>query len=77
MFVPEDRNSGVDDWAEYYFKVYGDGKLLYTSPNMTSVQYPVDFSIDVAGVDQLKFEWYAGASTWYVQIGIANAYLYK
>jgi hypothetical protein len=39
-------------------KIYGDEKLLYTSPMMTAGSYPVDFSIDVTNVIQLKIEWY-------------------
>lgn len=77
LFVPSERSSSYDSWDDYYFKIYGDGKVLYTSPNMISTQYPVDFSVNVSGVDQLTLEWHAGASTWEVPIGIANAYLYK
>ena len=81
IFVPSNRSSGYDDWVNehinYYLKIYGDGKLLYTSPSMLSTQYPVDFDIDVSGVDQLTVKWEGGAITWYVPIGIANAYLYK
>ena len=81
IFVPSNRSSGYDDWVNeyisYILRIYGDGKLLYTSPNMLSTQYPVDFDIDVSGVDQLTIKWEGGAITWYVPIGIANAYLYK
>lgn len=77
IFVPDERSSVYDDWDSYYFKIFGDGKLLYTSPDMVSTQYPVDFDVDVSGVDQLTLKWDGGASTWYVQIGITNAYLYK
>lgn len=40
-----------------YFEVYGDGKLLYTSPTMSSGSMPEEFSIDVTGVKVLKI-WY-------------------
>ena len=37
-------------------KLYGDGKLLYSSPVMTSGVHPIDFEIDLAGVLELKIE---------------------
>ena len=37
-------------------RVYGDGELLYDSPIMTKGVRPVDFSIDISGVDELKIE---------------------
>ncbi|NLV88793.1 MAG: copper amine oxidase [Tissierellia bacterium] len=41
---------------ENRFKVYGDGKLLYSSPVMTGGVHPIDFEIDLAGVLELKIE---------------------
>lgn len=38
------------------FKVYGDGKLLYTSPQLTGGVMPADFDIDVTGVLNLTIE---------------------
>ena len=40
-----------------YFEVYGDGKLLYTSPTMTSSAIPVNFDIDISGVRVVRI-WY-------------------
>lgn len=40
-----------------YFEVYGDGKLLYTSPTMTSSSIPVSFDIDIGNVRVVKI-WY-------------------
>lgn len=45
------------DSATYcYIRVYGDGELLYDSPKMTSGVRPVDFEIDVSGVDEFTIE---------------------
>ena len=80
LFVPEDRNANHDDWAyqdPFYFSVYGDDVLLYKSPKMTSKQYPVDFEIDISGVEQLSINWHGGACTWDYEICLSNAFLYK
>ena len=37
-------------------RIYGDGELLYDSPTMTKGVRPVDFSVDISGVDELKIE---------------------
>ena len=85
IFVPESRYWDDDifsdnpTWHEYLLdlKIYGDGRLLYTSPRMSPLQYPVNFDIDISGVDQLAIEWQAGNPMFDFEIGIANAYLYK
>lgn len=80
LFVPEDRNANQDDWSyqdPFYFSVYGDDVLLYKSPKMTSKQYPVDFEIDISGVEQLSINWHGGACTWDYEICLSNAFLYK
>lgn len=82
IFVPKERSSNYDSWildveGYYCIRIYGDGKLLYTSPVMVSTQYPVDFDINVSGIDQLTILWVGGACTWSVPIGIANARLYQ
>lgn len=41
-----------------YFKAYGDGKLLYTSPSLKSGDLPETISFDVSGVQKLKLEFY-------------------
>ncbi len=37
-------------------RIYGDDKLLYTSPEMKSGVEPFSISIDITGVDKLKIE---------------------
>ncbi|MGN8875315.1 NPCBM/NEW2 domain-containing protein [Pseudoflavonifractor sp. HCP28S3_F10] len=39
------------------FRVYGDGKLLYSSPEMTKDQEPVDFHVNLTGVLEMKIEY--------------------
>lgn len=46
-----------DTKSEIRFKVYGDGKLLYSSPIMTGGVKPIDFEIDLTGVLELKIEY--------------------
>lgn len=41
-----------------YFKAYGDGKLLYTSPSLKSGDLPEEISFNVSGIQKLKFEFY-------------------
>lgn len=80
LFVPQDRKATYDDWSymdQFYFSVYGDDDLLYRSPQMTSKQYPVDFEIDISGVEQLSINWEGGACTWDYEICLSNAFLYK
>lgn len=40
------------------FRVYGDNKLLYSSPSMTAGSDKVDFEVDVTGVLTLRIEFY-------------------
>ena len=47
----------IDSDKEYrgYIKIYGDGVLLYSSPEITKTTFdPIDFSVDVRGVRELK-----------------------
>ena len=37
-------------------RIYGDGVLLYDSPVLTKGVRPVDFSVNIQGVDELKIE---------------------
>lgn len=48
-------NESTDKTA--YFEVYGDGKLLYTSPVMGKSSFPENFEIDVTGVKVLKISY--------------------
>lgn len=40
-----------------YFEVYGDGKLLYTSPVMEKTSFPESFSINITDVQVLKISY--------------------
>ena len=75
IFVPEDRYSHDDEISGLRIIIYGDDKRIYTSPQMQATSYPVDFCIDVRGVDQLKIYYEGGASTWDRPIGLANLVL--
>ena len=44
----------ANDSNSAYFEVYGDGKLLYTSPTMKNDSFPEAFDIDISGVKVLK-----------------------
>lgn len=36
--------------------LYGDNKLLYTSPRLTGGVLPIDFDVDISGVEKLRIE---------------------
>ncbi len=46
-----------------YFEVYGDGKLIYTSPKMTAGVLPQEISFDISGVQKLTLSFYASDDT--------------
>ena len=48
----KDRNQD-DCWAT--LSIYGDDVCLYTSPVIKGGVFPVDFSVDISNVDQLKY----------------------
>lgn len=60
-----------------WIKIYGDDLLLYTSPNISAGSMPVPFSIDVSGVNVLKFVVECDEKGTYGQIGIGNLTLFK
>lgn len=37
-------------------KLYGDNKLLYTSPELTGGVLPIEFDVDISGVETLRIE---------------------
>ena len=41
--------------AEYILKVYGDDKLLYTSPIVKAGILPIGYAIDVKNITKIKF----------------------
>lgn len=55
IFLPDgDKDTAFSG----YFKVYGDGKLLYTSPKITKNVLPQDIKFTVTGVQRLKINFY-------------------
>ncbi|NPV89415.1 MAG: copper amine oxidase [Firmicutes bacterium] len=56
---------------ESRLRVYGDGRLIYESPNMTAGVHPVDFDVDLTGVLELKVEIAgSGGITYLVNTGL-------
>ncbi len=39
---------------ETYVNIYGDSNLLYTSPLITAGQEPVEFNVNIEGIDKLR-----------------------
>jgi len=64
--------------SKYLFRVWGDGKLLYTSENIIAGYLPQDFNVDISGVKVLKlgFERTYGILE-SASLGISGATLYK
>lgn len=55
IFLPDEYK---DTNFSGYFKVYGDGKLIYTSPTITKNILPQDVSFSVTGIQRLKINFY-------------------
>lgn len=51
-----DYNSRSNNWANATLYVYGDDRLIYQSKPMQKGVRPIDFTIDVSGVNKLKIE---------------------
>ncbi|MDO4363120.1 MAG: NPCBM/NEW2 domain-containing protein [Clostridia bacterium] len=69
-----DKNS-KDSESKGYFKAYGDGKLIYTSPKMTKDVLPKDISFSVKDVHKLKIKFYskeAGGSIVSAYFGVSG-----
>ena len=77
IFVPSDRGSHDASSTGLRVIMYGDEKRIYTSPQMQAISFPVDFSIDVRGIDQLKIIYQGGADTWPRSIGLTDLKLTK
>ena len=43
-----------DTDCNYWYEIYGDEALLYTSPKFTAEVLPVDFSVDISNVNVLR-----------------------
>ena len=57
LYMPEEAFSGDEVAAAQYFKVYGDGKLLYEAPKIDKDNYKAfDVSVNVGGVKVLRIE---------------------
>lgn len=57
LYMPEEAFSGDEVVAAQYFKVYGDGKLLYEAPKIDKDNYKAfDVSVNVSGVKVLRIE---------------------
>ncbi len=52
--------------------IYGDGEVIYASPEMTRGLDPVDFSVDIANISLLRVEFTKA----YELISLVNPYLY-
>lgn len=68
LYVPyESRKTGnFEDYHEVsYIRIYGDEKLLYTGPSLSGKDKPVDFSVNVSGVEFLTI--YMGG--WFSESG--------
>lgn len=48
--------SGRDTRSNYGIKIYGDSKLLYSSPDFTGGVEPESFNVNITGVLKLKIE---------------------
>lgn len=78
IYIPTRRTAVKDEWCldrMYYVRIYADGKLIYTSPQMAGGQAPVDFAVSVEGVKELTITYYGGAMTWDMPIGLADLLL--
>ena len=71
----EDKSKKGRTWV----KIYGDGRLLYTSPEFTGGVEPVDFEVDLTGVLRLKIErgFEKGFNEYDPSVYIVNTGLYQ
>lgn len=60
-------------------KIYGDNKLLYTSPGVTTESKPLDISLDVKDVNTQKIEITSSSGQYYLdtKVCLADARLTK
>lgn len=58
------------------FNIWGDGILIYTSPEITGGLMPTPFEVDISGVTKLKIGFETNNS-WYDKCGMYNVLLYK
>jgi len=61
-----------------YLKIYGDNKLLYTSAVMKGGVLPIDFDVDITGVEKLRLELtYESGYVCDTNYGLVDVALYK
>ena len=60
-----------------WIKIYGDGKLLYTSPDVKGGSEPVDFEVDLTGVLTLRIEAHKENALYSPDIYLVNTGLYQ
>jgi hypothetical protein len=72
VYLPKESREMDED---SYFRVYGDGILLYTSPAMREGVRAVPFSIDVTNVSQLMIAADSDGNPFYHTLCIGEAYL--
>lgn len=59
-------------------KIYGDEKLIYTSPYMSAGVQPINFDVDITGVIKLKVEVESsGSSAESSEFGLVDTVLYQ
>lgn len=68
IFLPIDsKGTSFEGW----FRVYGDGQLIYTSPKISGDTLPGEISFSVAGIQRMKISFYAQSSG---QVGFPGCY---
>lgn len=86
LYRPYDTLRDESDWtSSTTVKIYGDGLLLYEGPNFTKISFdPVDFSVDITGVRELKItmmgcwlELNGVSKNYYPKVCAGNLYLQK
>lgn len=78
IFLPKDSKG---TYFEGWFKVYGDGQLIYTSPIISGDTLPKDISFSVTGIQKIKISFFAQGTGGFLgdgpEFGIENLIAYK
>ena len=66
------------DWSGY-FKVIADGKIIYTSPEITKTSAPINFNVNITGCNHLEIEFseYKNSFNNNIEICLGNAGFYQ
>lgn len=67
LFVDQDDKN---DEGTMFFEIYGDGALLYTSPNFARGFLPQAFEVDITGVQNMKLKFYC--TDWAPDVNISD-----